>query len=97
MAVRPIDCGRSDGGDSRSAASSSLSGGASGDRMQARRRPVEHQQPQRNPVPLTCANCGRLSDREAAGWRGFIANADIEDMPELLFFCPECAERELGG
>jgi hypothetical protein len=41
--------------------------------------------------PLTCAECGCVSDSEAAGWRGYYGTED-----ELVLFCSECAEREFG-
>jgi hypothetical protein len=45
----------------------------------------------RDNQPLTCAECGCVSDSEAAGWRGYY---DSED--ELALFCRDCAEREFG-
>ena len=46
---------------------------------------------------LTCTGCGRLSDFDARGWIAVRAGeADIEDTPEVFFFCPECTEREFG-
>jgi hypothetical protein len=51
-----------------------------------------------NPLPwLRCTDCGRWSDDEARRWRAVLAgDADIEDTLEVVFFCPDCAEREFG-
>jgi hypothetical protein len=59
-------------------------------RLQGRRRI--------NPLPwLLCAECARWSDSEVRGWRGVLAGEmDIEDTPEVFFFCRDCAEREFG-
>jgi len=43
-----------------------------------------------------CAECGRpwlAASREH--WKAYIA--DIERPPEVLVFCPDCAEREFGS
>jgi hypothetical protein len=46
---------------------------------------------------LRCAECGTVSP-DALGWRGHRAGElDPDDEPEVLVFCPDCAERELGG
>jgi hypothetical protein len=46
---------------------------------------------------LRCAECGTFSDFAARGWIAIRAGeADVEDTPEVFFFCPECAEREFG-
>ena len=39
---------------------------------------------------LVCAECGRLSEIGAPGWRGL----RTDDEPPAVVFCPECAERE---
>jgi hypothetical protein len=55
----------------------------------------------RRPTPapwLHCTECGKWSDDEARGWRAVLAGeTDIEDTPEVFFFCPDCAKRESGG
>jgi hypothetical protein len=44
---------------------------------------------------LVCAECGKRSTEEAAGWRAF--RTDLEDDPAgLAFYRPRCAERECG-
>lgn len=42
-------------------------------------------------LPLRCAECGRESDPDAAGWRAY-----LDDDDQAVTFCPECAEREFG-
>ena len=37
---------------------------------------------------LVCAECGAVSDPDAAGWRAYL---DVDG--EAVVFCPECAER----
>jgi hypothetical protein len=52
----------------------------------------------RSPVPwLHCTECSRWSDDDARGWRAVLAGvADVEDTPEVFFFCPDCFEREFS-
>ena len=38
---------------------------------------------------LVCAECGRESEPDAAGWRAY-----LDDDDQAVMFCPECAERE---
>src|SRR5262245_26595904 len=40
---------------------------------------------------LECAECGRLSEPGASGWRAY-----LDDDGQAVMFCPECAEREFG-
>jgi hypothetical protein len=44
--------------------------------------------------PLVCAECGRDSEPDAAGWRAY-----LDDDDQAVTFCPECAEAEVrvGG
>lgn len=46
------------------------------------------------PIPTRCAECGRLADEDARGWRALHGREHPEDPPEVVTFCPECAERE---
>jgi hypothetical protein len=49
-------------------------------------------------VPLECAECGKVSEADAAGWSSVrTGEIDPDNTPELFFFCPDCAEREFGG
>jgi DNA-directed RNA polymerase subunit RPC12/RpoP len=41
---------------------------------------------------LTCAECGRESELDAAGRRAF-----LDDDDQAVTFCQECSHRELGG
>ena len=45
---------------------------------------------------LICAECGRVSDEKARGWRAYLAG-DFHEPDETLVFCPDCARREFGG
>ena len=48
--------------------------------------------------PLRCAECGVLSPVDAAGWRGCrIEELELDEPPELAFFCPVCAGLEFDG
>ena len=38
---------------------------------------------------LVCAECGAVSEGEAAGWRAY-----LDDDDQAVTFCPECAESE---
>jgi hypothetical protein len=51
-----------------------------------------------NPLPwLQCTECGRWSDDEARGWRLCrVGEIDPDDTPDLVTFCPDCAEREFS-
>jgi DNA-directed RNA polymerase subunit RPC12/RpoP len=41
---------------------------------------------------LVCAECGRESPPDAAGWRAY-----LDDDGKAVTFCPECAAREFSG
>jgi hypothetical protein len=43
---------------------------------------------------LCCVECGALSGSEARGWRGYRCLEPETDLPELAFYCAECAARE---
>jgi hypothetical protein len=46
---------------------------------------------------LVCQECRDFSDERAEGWRGYrIDDRDKTRPPELLFYCPRCAERAFG-
>jgi hypothetical protein len=46
----------------------------------------------------TCAECQRqcLSDDEDR-WHAHLGGDDLDEPAELVFYCPECAEREFGA
>ena len=47
--------------------------------------------------PIECEECGTHSSGDAYGWRGYrIDDPEDGDLPEIGFFCPECAYREFG-
>jgi hypothetical protein len=46
---------------------------------------------------LHCQECGRRADERAEGWRGYRVDEPYADEPpELAWYCPRCADRELG-
>jgi hypothetical protein len=46
---------------------------------------------------LRCEECGTVATGDAWGWRGYrIDDPEDGDLPEMGFFCPECAFREFG-
>jgi hypothetical protein len=45
----------------------------------------------------TCAECGAVwlpADEER--WRAYLGSDDLDEPPEVAFYCPDCAEREFG-
>ena len=45
-----------------------------------------------------CAECEAVclpADEER--WRAYLGGDDLEEPPEVVFFCPDCAERGFGG
>jgi hypothetical protein len=44
-----------------------------------------------SPSTLVCAECGRESEPDAAGWRAY-----LDDDGQAVTFCPECAKLEFG-
>jgi hypothetical protein len=47
-------------------------------------------------MQLVCTECQRESEEDAEGWHAYLGTGDHGDL-EALAFCPECAERALGG
>jgi hypothetical protein len=46
---------------------------------------------------LKCAECGQYEVGAATkGWRALLGREYPEAEPEVVVFCPECAEREFG-
>jgi len=43
------------------------------------------------PTRLTCEACGELARGDARGWRACFTSDN-----RCVFYCPVCAERELG-
>jgi hypothetical protein len=42
-----------------------------------------------------CAECGKVwLPTDGERWEAYLTD---DEPPELAFYCPECAERELGG
>jgi hypothetical protein len=47
--------------------------------------------------PIRCEECGAPATGDAYGWRGYrIDDPEDGDLPEIGFFCPDCAYREFG-
>ena len=44
---------------------------------------------------MTCAECGATADENARGWRAYRGD-EPDESPLLVFYCPECAEREFA-
>jgi len=59
--------------------------------MEERRRPLGTTVNQ-----AVCAVCGRVSDHFWRGWLAYRVDDAGKGRPELGFYCPDCAERELG-
>lgn len=43
---------------------------------------------------LIRAECGEIAENDAEGWRALFLRSLPEDQPEVVVFCPDCAERE---
>jgi hypothetical protein len=48
------------------------------------------------PAAVICSECGAAA-REGAGWRAFVVGGYDGDDVEIVVFCPDCAEREVGA
>jgi len=45
-----------------------------------------------------CAQCQvRWLPAHEERWRAYLAGDDLDESAELVFYCPECSEREFGG
>jgi hypothetical protein len=45
---------------------------------------------------IRCAECGREQREGERGWQALHGREQPEDVPEVIVFCPHCAEREFG-
>jgi hypothetical protein len=47
---------------------------------------------------VECSECGRQSTASERGWHAYVVDDpdDDEAPPELVVYCPVCAEREVG-
>ncbi len=61
----------------------------------------EHDHESRNVTDLAravCGDCGRQSDPFWRGWIAYRVDDPLTDtVPEIGFFCPECARKGAGG
>ena len=47
---------------------------------------------------LACVECPRISTVTARGWKAYRADdPELDEPPQLAFYCPECARAEFGG
>jgi hypothetical protein len=47
---------------------------------------------------VKCAECGKLSSGHWVGWGAYrTEDPEIDEPPELAFYCPQCASREFGA
>ena len=46
---------------------------------------------------MRCAECESVADDTARGWTGFRADdPELNEPPQLAFFCPACTTAEFG-
>jgi len=45
---------------------------------------------------LTCSVCRRPWISDGERWHAYHVGEDFNEPPELVFYCPECAERAFG-
>jgi hypothetical protein len=46
---------------------------------------------------LACLECGARADDRAHGWQAFLADGIEFPRPQVLVYCPSCADREFGA
>ena len=47
---------------------------------------------------LSCAECPRVSTITARGWKAYrVDDPERKEPPWLVFYCPDCGGKELGG
>lgn len=45
-----------------------------------------------------CAECeAHWLPADEERWRALLGSDDLDEPPELVFYCPDCVEREFGG
>jgi hypothetical protein len=48
------------------------------------------------PIPR-CAECeARWLPADEQRWRAYLGSDDLDEPPEVVFYCPSCAEREFA-
>jgi hypothetical protein len=46
----------------------------------------------------SCAECGtRWLPADEELWRAYLGSDDLDEPPEVVFYCPECAKQEFGS
>jgi hypothetical protein len=48
-------------------------------------------------IPRGAESEARWLPADEARWRAYLGADDLDEPPEVVFYCPECAEREFGG
>ena len=49
------------------------------------------------PTFAECVECGRLSGPYWIRWRAYrVDDPELEEAPEIAFYCASCADREFG-
>jgi hypothetical protein len=44
-----------------------------------------------------CAECDTIwLPNDPERWRAYVGGDELDEPPELVFYCPECAEQEFG-
>jgi hypothetical protein len=64
-----------------------------------RRRPRDSRR-ERQQVALIprCAECeAHWLPADEEHWRAYLGCDDLDEPPEVVFYCPDCSEREFGG
>ena len=47
---------------------------------------------------IACVECPRVSSAFASGWKAYrIDDPELDEAPQLGFYCPTCARREFGA
>ena len=49
------------------------------------------------PVAVKCSECGATARAGADGWRAYVVGGYDGEDPEVVVFCPDCADRELDS
>lgn len=46
-------------------------------------------------IIVRCTECeAHWTPADEARWRAFLGSDDPDELPEVVFYCPKCAERE---
>jgi len=45
---------------------------------------------------MTCEECDQDATGHAEGWEALLVDLDADGLDEVVFYCPECWQREIG-